>query len=160
MAQRPGQRLAGLRVPDPGGPVARGGDHARAVGAELGGEDLPLMAQRLGQRLAGLASQTRAVLSAEAVTTRVPSGLNWAELTPFSWRRGWVRGSGQFRRSNRLSSTPCPGKFVASVLKVRASKGRLSAPPAPRRAYPMPPGNRRRPGRAAPPVFIVCHKSL
>ena len=38
------------------------------------------MLQRLAHRLAGLASQTRAVLSSDAVTTRLPSALKLAEL--------------------------------------------------------------------------------
>ena len=37
------------------------------------------------------ASHPRAVLSPEAVSSRVPSGLNWAEMTSRSWRRGLVR---------------------------------------------------------------------
>ena len=50
------------------------------------------MAQGLGQGLpAPGVPHPRGRISSEAVTTRVPSGLNWAETTEPSWRRGSVR---------------------------------------------------------------------
>ena len=46
------------------------------------------MAQRLAQGLPARASHTRAVLSSEAVTTRVPSGLNCGGVDPALMRAG------------------------------------------------------------------------
>ena len=77
-----GEGLAGVGVPDPRRIVGRGGDDPLAVGAERGGVDrcgVPL--GRVAKVLPESASQTRAVLSPEAVTTRLPSGLNAAEKT-------------------------------------------------------------------------------
>ena len=56
------------QIPDPRGVVIAGGDDTETIGAERNG--LPVAA-----------SQTRAVLSWLAVTTRVPSGLNAALST-------------------------------------------------------------------------------
>ena len=59
--------------------VLRRGDDALAVGAERRAIHSTVMAfERLADRLAGPASQSRAVLSSDAVTMRLPSGLNAA----------------------------------------------------------------------------------
>ena len=77
------EALAGFGVPDPRRGVHRGGDDPVAVGLKAARR--PLRVPLEGARsLPESASQTRAVVSYEAVTTRLPSGLNAAELT------GWV----------------------------------------------------------------------
>ena len=71
---------ARLGVPDLRRFVVTRGDDPRAVGAERRRRDgtvVPLEREDLGARSS--ASQTFAVLSALAVTTRDPSGLNDAE---------------------------------------------------------------------------------
>ncbi len=77
-----GDLLGGRGVPDARGLVVRRGDDARAVGAERGGmSPNPRGRCRTAICLAVAASQTRAVLSSDAVTMRDPSGLKAAELT-------------------------------------------------------------------------------
>ena len=69
-----GSNLApGLGVPDARGLVLRGSDHARAVRAESGGRKITMAFE--GRDLASpvSASQMRAVLSSEAVTTHLLS---------------------------------------------------------------------------------------
>ena len=81
VAAEDGDRLAGRGVPDARGVVVRRRDDARPVGAEGGGIDLFWWPLRTAIALPVAASQTRAVLSSDAVTMRVPSGLKAAELT-------------------------------------------------------------------------------
>ena len=86
-AQRPSScwrradRPAGGGVPDACGLVGGRGDDAAPVGTESRRADLVLHAREARRRLARAASQTRAVLSLEAVTTRRPSELKAAALT-------------------------------------------------------------------------------
>ena len=70
----------------------RRGDDARAVRAELRAQHVTLMPGERGEVLPVAASHTRAVLSPDAVTMRVPSGLNCALVTPPHAPRAW-RGS-------------------------------------------------------------------
>ena len=51
------------------------------VSTECGGNHLAPVSLELGDQGTGVSRQTRAVLSLDAVMTRVPSGLNAAELT-------------------------------------------------------------------------------
>ena len=82
MRHRLAQGLAARGIPQPRGVVIGCGHHPGAVGAEVGRPDSTLMRHRLAQGLAALVpSHSRAVLSCDAVTTRVPSGLNWADQT-------------------------------------------------------------------------------
>ena len=103
MAVEPADRLAGRGVPDPRGLVRRRGDDALAVGAERGATNRSLMAfERLADRWPVAASQTRAVLSSDAVTMRLPSGLNAALTTASSWPLsgapiGWPVAASQIR---------------------------------------------------------------
>ena len=84
--ERLADRLAGRGVPEPRRLVRRRGDDALAVGAERRAHDLDIMASSgspIGLPVA--ASQTRAVLSSDAVTMRLPSGLNAALSHHSSW---------------------------------------------------------------------------
>ena len=74
MRQRLAYWLARFGVPDARGLVLRGGDDAFAFGVEGDVANYILMLQRLADWLARLASQMRAVLSHDAVTTRSPFG--------------------------------------------------------------------------------------
>ena len=70
------------QIPHPRRLVLGRRDQMRSVGAERRGEDptlMPLEGDELGS--SPLRSHTRAVLSSDAVTTCVPSGLNDAETT-------------------------------------------------------------------------------
>jgi hypothetical protein len=79
MRERRGSRLAGAGVPDARDLVPAGGADAGAVGLNAA---LTTLRGSGGERgLSVPMSQTRAVLSELAVTTRVPSGLNAAHLT-------------------------------------------------------------------------------
>ena len=73
-----GEALSRSGVPDPGRVIVRGRDDAIAIGAERGRVDRFGVPLEHDDRLADRASQTRAVGSSEAVTTRVASGLNAA----------------------------------------------------------------------------------
>ena len=80
--ERLADRLAGRGVPDPRRLVIRRGDDALAVGAErraTHSASWPLSGSPIGLPVA--ASQIRAVLSSDAVTMRLPSGLNAALST-------------------------------------------------------------------------------
>ena len=79
------QLFAGGGVPDAGGSVDAGGDDAGAVGAEGGRGNPSVWPRRAASSSPVAASQTRAVPSWLAVTTRVPSGLKAAELTALVW---------------------------------------------------------------------------
>ena len=72
--------LAGLGVPQPRRLVVRRGDDALAVGAERRARDTlapwPVSGSPIGLPVS--ASHSRAVLSPDAVTMRLPSGLNAA----------------------------------------------------------------------------------
>ena len=84
--ERLADRLAGLGVPDARRLVRRRGDDALAVGAERRAPhsaSWPLSGSPIGLPVA--ASQIRAVLSEDAVTMRLPSGLNAALYTASSW---------------------------------------------------------------------------
>ena len=74
-------RLARPRVPDPRGPILRQCQHEHPIGAERRREHGVLMLQRRPTGCPVRASHTRAVRSWDAVSTRVPSGLNVAENT-------------------------------------------------------------------------------
>ena len=95
-----GEGLAGVGVPDPRR-LVRGGDDPLAVGAERGGVDHVGVPLEVGEVLPESASQTRAVLSPEAVTIRLPSGLNAAEWTdevcPWREARGLPESASQTR---------------------------------------------------------------
>ena len=80
--ERLADRLAGRGVPDPRRLVPGRGDDALPVGAERRARhwtSWPLSGSPIGSPVA--ASQTRAVLSLDAVTMRLPSGLNAARVT-------------------------------------------------------------------------------
>ena len=85
MAAEDRDRLARRRVPNPRRLVRRGRDDPRAVRRERGAPDRVAMAAEDRDRLAVATSQTRAVLSYEAVTTRAPSGEKAALWTRPSW---------------------------------------------------------------------------
>ncbi len=72
--------------------VGTGRHHPRPVGTEDSGENKAIMPHRLPQRLARRRVPQCAVLSALAVTTRVPSGLKAAEKTAPSCRIGSPSG--------------------------------------------------------------------
>ena len=78
--ERLADRLAGLGVPQPRRLVPRRGDDALAVGAERRAltPQLPWPVSGAPIGLPVAASHSRAVLSADAVTMRLPSGLNAA----------------------------------------------------------------------------------
>jgi len=82
---------------------ATGGDHALPVGAEGRGRDGAFILQGPSEGRAGRGVQTRAVLSALAVTTHRPSGLKDAEFTVPSCCKGFRGG----RRSRRPRHGPC-----------------------------------------------------
>src|SRR6266487_721755 len=85
--------FAAGRIPEPRGLIIRGGHHSMTVGTELrriNKMSSCFMGSPMGLPLA--ASQSRAVLSYEAVTTRWPSGLNCADLTAVSCFMGSPMG--------------------------------------------------------------------
>ena len=77
------------------------GDDPLAVGAERGGMDLEGVPLEGGEGFAGVGVPDPPVLSSEAVTTRLPSGLNAAELTyavcPWRRARGLPESASQTR---------------------------------------------------------------
>ena len=79
-----GDEGPGGGLPDPRRPVYRRGDDAAAVRAERGGMEIVRMPLELGDEGAESAIQTRPVLSPDAVTMRLPSGLNAAEKTMYA----------------------------------------------------------------------------
>ena len=83
---------AAVGPPHPRRVVVRAGDDPGPVRAEPGRGDPPSWPRRTTGSPLPSARHTRAVLSPEAVTIRVPSGLNPAEVTPPSWPRR-TRGS-------------------------------------------------------------------
>ena len=78
MALELGEGDASRAVPNAGRFVFGGGDDSRAVWAEGDGDDTAAMALERNEGAPVAASQMRAVLSSEAVTTRAPSGLKAA----------------------------------------------------------------------------------
>ena len=84
-------------VPQPRGVVLGRGEHARAVGREHGRVTRPSWPRRTRSSWPEAASHSRAVLSADAVSTRAPSGENTAEVTGSSWPRR-TRAPGPRRR--------------------------------------------------------------
>lgn len=72
----------GLSVPDAFFP--RGRDYPLAVGAEIGRIDIIIMLHRQADGHEASASKMRAVLSSDAVTTLLPSGLKRANRTYLS----------------------------------------------------------------------------
>ena len=82
MALESGQELAAVGLPEPRGLVLRGGEHAAAVRAEDRAVTLPVWPWKMAKSLPLSASQSRAVSSSEAVSTRRPSGLKTALINP------------------------------------------------------------------------------
>ena len=85
VAAEDADRGAGRGVPDARGLIRRCCDDARPVGPEGGGIDRSLVVAEDADRVPVAASQTRAVLSEDAVTMRDPSGLKAAYVIPPSW---------------------------------------------------------------------------
>ena len=85
--ERLADRLAGRRVPDARRLVRRRGDDALAVRAERRARHIAShgLSSGLPIALPLATSQIRAVLSRDAVTMRLPSGLNAALYDSFTW---------------------------------------------------------------------------
>ena len=81
MAAQDRDLLAGRRIPDAGGLVSRRRDDARPSGLKAAEVTKRRWPRRTAISLPVAASQMRAVLSADAVTMREPSGLKAAEFT-------------------------------------------------------------------------------
>jgi len=73
------------------------------------------------------ASHTRAVLSQEAVTTRRPSGLNWADLTLCSCRSGSVMGRQKLRKVSAERSRSAATRFDRSWFRTLARRATARA---------------------------------
>ena len=86
--RRPPGPLAHSFGPEPGGVVIGRGQDARPVGREHGRADGVPWPRRTRSSWPEAASQSRAVLSADAVRTRAPSGENTAEQTQSCGRAG------------------------------------------------------------------------
>ena len=93
MLQGFADRRPGRRIPHPRGLVSGRGHHPRAVGAERRAVDRSSCCKGLPIGAPVAASHTRAVLSSDAVTTRVPSGLNAALQTGPSCCKGLPIGA-------------------------------------------------------------------
>ena len=131
MAAQDGELLAGGSVPEPGGLVPGRGEHARPVGREHRRVDRILMAAQDRSSWPVAASQSRAVSSSDAVSTRAPSGENTAEKTDPHGRAGpeLLAGGG----------IPEPGGLVQGAVSTRAPSGENTAektvPSWPRRTW-------------------------
>ena len=118
--------LAGCGFPDPGGLVGARGDDTRAVGAEGCGGDGVAVDKRDGELLPVRALHTRAVPSKLAVTTRVPSGLSSASVTPRLCPR---RTTDLARRSSRCQTRAVPSSLAVTIVPFRPKRTDVTASP-------------------------------
>ena len=108
-----GSRPAGLDLPRPGGPVAARGQDRVLVGAEARPADLVPCSGMIETRLPEVRSQTRAVPSLLAATSRRESGLKPTSKRRPSWPPSKVRSSRPTRsrrsRRRRRRQSRCDG---------------------------------------------------